>query len=494
MIENNQNSSAMKHPKGLYYLFSTEMWERFSYYGIMALMVLYMTKALGFSDKNADLIVGAYCAFTFLSPVLGGYLADKYLGYSLSVKIGGIGIFIGNVILVLPFGIKSFFLGLAFIIVGTGLLKSTVSVIVGQLYKKEDPRIDSAYTLFYMGINIGSTLAGILSYIGERVNWHYGFILSAVGMLLGLYIFWRGTKYYAPQSNEINLEKLRQKFLGVKNGVWIALGLILITGIVVYLFWMPQIIGKLMMIVSFAVPVYLIYLALKCNGKDRVRIFAILIYVFFAAVFFALYMQVTNSLILFMDRDVNRDMFGFNIPASTASLVFNTVSIIALAPVFSWLWLYMGKFKKEPSVPLKFFVGMLLIAASFGIFAYQAKLSTNGVPSSVWITLLGMIIFSMAELCVSPVGLSMIMHLSPAHLAGVLMGAWFMASAFGGYLSGVIASFADVSKEISSNIAASSSIYCGLFMKSAYVMLIFAAVFLIFIPFLARVTHSKEDN
>lgn len=489
----NNNDNAMKHPKGLYYLFSTEMWERFSYYGIMALMVLYMTKALGFSDKDADLIVGAYCAFTFLSPVLGGWLADKYLGYSLSVKIGGAGIFLGNLILILPFGIKSFFAGLAFIIMGTGLLKSTVSVIVGQLYKKDDPRIDSAYTLFYMGINIGSTLAGVLSYIGERVNWHYGFILSAAGMLLGLYVFWRGTKYYAPVSNEVYTEKLRQKFLGISAGAWIAGGLLLITGFIIYLFWMPHIIGKIMMVLSFAVPLYIIYLALKCKGVDRMRVFAILIYVFFAAVFFALYMQVNNSLILFMDRDVNRNMFGFNIPASTASLVFNTAAVVALAPVFSWVWLYMGKIKKEPSVPVKFFIGMILIAASFWVFAYQAKLSVSGIPSTIWITLLGMIVFSMAELCVSPVGLSMIIHLSPAHLTGILMGTWFLSSAFGGYLSGVIASFADVAKGAAAGVSASSAIYHGLFTKSSLAMLICAAVFLILVPFLAKITHSKEE-
>ncbi|MFH1453025.1 MAG: peptide MFS transporter [Armatimonadota bacterium] len=486
------NNNAMKHPKGLYYLFSTEMWERFSYYGIMALMVLYMTKALGFTDKDADLIVGAYCAFTFLSPVLGGWLADNYLGYSRCVKLGGMGIFLGNLVLVLPYGTKSFFIGLALIIMGTGLLKSTVSVIVGQLYPKNDPRIDSAYTLFYMGINIGSTLAGILSYIGERVNWHYGFMLSAAGMLLGLFIFWKGTKYYASVSNEVYPDKLRQKFLGISAGAWIALGLILLTGIVAYLFWNPHLTGKIMAVLSGIILIYIVYLGLKCKGNDRIRVFAILIYVLFAAVFFALYMQINNSLILFMDRDVNRNMFGFNIPASTASLVFNAAAIVLFAPVFSWLWLYLGKIKKEPSVPLKFFIGMVLIAVSFLVFAHQAKLSTSGVPSTVWWTLLGMVIFSMAELCVSPVGLSMIIHLSPEHLAGILMGAWFMSSAFGGYLSGVIASLGAVTEQAAANISASSAVYLGLFTKSFYIMLACAFIFLIFVPFLTKITHSTE--
>lgn len=483
----------LRHPAGLKLLFLTEMWERFSFYGISGILVLYLTKHLAIHSTDASLISGAYMAFTFLAPILGGYIADKLIGYVNSVIIGGVLILIGNILLAIPAGVDLVYLGLAIVAIGTGFLKSTVSVLVGQLYKETDIRRDSAYTIFYMGINLGSILAGLtISYIGEMVNWHYGFMLAALGMGLGLVIFIYGYKkgYYSEKSNIVNQQNLKRKFLMFNGAALLILGTIAITYIVFYLLSAPGNTKIVITFVSMAMLVYIALLAFKCQDKtERNQVFSILIFIITAVFFWSLYKQSFNSLAFFIDKDTDRMFMGHLLPTSLFVLVPNSVFIILLASLFAKVWISMGD--KNPSAPVKFLIGLIFTLISFATFALGAYLAMiNNQGSSMLWPILGILFLTCAELCISPVGLSIVSKMAPSRLAAFLMGAWFLASSIGSYVSGLLSSLVVLPEgEVAVKISAQA--YYDLFIKCTLGMGIIIIIYSLLIPLIKKLSDNK---
>lgn len=484
-----------KHPRGLYFLFFTEMWERFSFYGITGILVLYLTKHLNVTDGDASLVSGAYMAFTFLAPILGGWVADKLIGYVWSVSIGAILILLGNVVLALPFDLNMVYLGLAIVAIGTGFLKSTVSVLVGQLYERNDVKRDSAYTLFYMGINLGSILAGlIIAYVAEEINWHYGFALAAIGMLIGLITFLTGYKggHFSEQANIVKYDNLRRKVAFLNCAVWLVLGTIGTIFVIYTLLSDPGNTKIVITMISFGMLLYIAFLAFRSEtSTERNQMLSILVFIITAIFFWSLYKQSFNSLALFIDKDTNREFMGHMIPTSMFVLVPNSAFLIMLASLFAKMWIKLGDAGKNPSGPMKFLIGLLFTLASFATFAFGAYLAyTTGARSSMLWPLLGIFLLTCAELCISPVGLSIVSKMSPKRFAGFLMGAWFLASSIGSYVSGLLSSFVHIPKGVD-DVTVSAHAYFDLFSRCSLGMLAVIIVFAIFLPLIKRLSNEK---
>ncbi len=436
------------HPKGLAVLFFAEMWERFSYYGMRALLIFYLTKHWLFSDKEGGIIYGAYTSLVYITPVLGGYLADKYIGQRKAVMFGAVLLTLGHLFMAVegPGGqdtwhINVFWLALAFIIVGSGFLKANISVIVGQLYPRTDVRRDGAYTIFYMGINLGAALGSILcGYIGEKVGWSYGFGLAGIGMLLGLIVFIVGKPLLHGRGESPAPEKLKEQ-VGPVNFEWFLYALsILAVFVCWWLIQNQQLVGYLLGICGLALVAYVILTAvISLEAHDRDRIFAALFLIFGSILFWALFEQAGSSLNLLTDRMVDRNIFGFDVAASVFQSI-NAIYIVLFAPVLAFLWVRLGRMGLEPSASAKFGLGMIQLGAGFLVLVFGATQAGLGELTPVIYIFLIYLLHTLGELCLSPVGLSAMNRLSPANLASVIMGTWFFASAAGNYAAGLIAS------------------------------------------------------
>jgi POT family proton-dependent oligopeptide transporter len=393
------------HPRGLSTLFFTEMWERFSYYGMRAFLILYMVHALGFDDKHAGSIYGTYTASAWAAAIFGGIIADRWLGQYRSVLVGGIIITMGHFTLVfhpLPF----FYAGLALIVIGTGLLKPNVSGIVGSLYDKADARRDAGFSIFYMGINLGAALGPFIAgYFAQRVDWHLGFACAGIGMSLGLIQYVVGRKHLKPAIDRLAAQrKVAASTVAAR--------------------------------------------AAATTGSTRggftrdewKRLAAMAVFFVFAAIFWGAYEQAGSTLNLFGDRYSSTTILGFTFPSSWFQTV-QAIFVIVLAPGFAWLWTRLGR--REPSTPAKFAFGLLFIGLSF-VFLLPAAGHIQDTPgarvSPFW--LIGCyFIQELGELCLSPVGLSVFTKLSPVKIVGMMLGVWFMADAVGSKVAGSAAGF-----------------------------------------------------
>lgn len=324
-----------RYPKGLFFLFATEMWERFSFYGISAVLVLYLTTGLGLPDAQAALTSGAYMAFTFMSPMLGGFIADRVLGLRYSVTLGGALILVGNLVLAWREALPFVFAGLALVALGTGFLKATVSVMVGKLYAEGDPHRDSGYTLFYMGINLGALLAGLLMAWAARLwGWHNCFYLSSGGMALGLVAFQLGYPHYDRGSDGFRRERLLARPFGLPNVAWLAVGTAALGLVMFHLFGHPGQTKVVVTYLSLAIIAGIAGLALTRKERaERNAIFAILVIIVVAICFQSFFKQLYNSLPLFVDRDIDKTLFGVHLEASFFALVPNSLAVITLAGV-----------------------------------------------------------------------------------------------------------------------------------------------------------------
>jgi POT family proton-dependent oligopeptide transporter len=393
-------SASLRHPRGLYVLFLTEMWERFSYYGMRALLMLYLVAGidqggLGWSTESAGRLYGWYTGLVYLTPVIGGYLADKFIGTHRSLIIGGLIIAAGHFTLALPLG-WTFFVGLALIIIGTGFFKPNVSTMVGQLYGKGDPRRDAGFTIFYMGINLGALIGTfICGYLGESKDWgwHYGFGAAGVGMVAGLIVYaFLKPKYLGdigdvPAAKEIAKTRTKREPL---------------------------------------------------TRDEKSRVLAILIAAFFVIFFWTAFEQAGSSMNIFAKDFTRRDFFGFEIPASWFQSI-NAAGILILAPLFASMWLRLNRAGREPSTPAKMALGLFLLALGFVAMVIGALTTAGGqLASPIWL-FLAYTLHTMGELCLSPVGLSFVTKLAPAALASLLMGCWFLANFFANLLGGYIA-------------------------------------------------------
>jgi POT family proton-dependent oligopeptide transporter len=427
-------------------LFFAEMWERFSYYGMRALLILYLVKHWLYSDQQASVIYGAYTALVYIAPVVGGYLADRYLGQRKAVLFGAVLLTFGHFLMAVEgdggqqsAALNVFWLALSFIIVGSGFLKANISVLVGQLYPRTDIRRDPAYTIFYMGVNLGAALGSLLAgYLGQTFGWAYGFGAAGVGMLLGLVVFVRGKPELTGHGEPPDPQRLAMPVLGLRLEWLLYAASFLAVGLAWFMIQQQKLVGLLLGITGLLLVGYVLYTAVfRLPREDRDRILAALYLIIGSILFWALFEQAGASLNLFTDRSVDRTFFGWTVPAPMFQSI-NAIYIVLLAPVFAWLWLALGRRGLEPSTPAKFALGVVQVGLGFLVLVAGAKASGTGAPTPVIYILLIYLLHTTGELCLSPVGLSAMNRLTPAHLASLIMGTWFFASAAGNFAAGLI--------------------------------------------------------
>lgn len=498
------------HPKALFILFFTEMWERFSFYGMKALLIFYLTKYHLFSDDTGNLLIGSYAALVYAVPVIGGFIADKYLGFRKAIVFGGIMLVLGHLGMAYEgnaatqsitgeitrdnLALQVFYFSLAMIILGVGFLKANISSLVGELYSVGDKRRDSGFTLFYMGINLGSFLATIICvWLGETYGWSYGFGAAGVGMFFGLVTFISGKKYLMGKGESTNQPFLEKRTFGLKNEWLIYIGSVLST----LLFWQMvqnhdavsialQVAGG----VSFLYIVY--YAVTKLDGKAREQLIALTILIVFTIVFWALFEQAYTSMNLFADRILDRHIFGFEISAGQF-LSFNALFIILLAPVFAWLWVKLGKY--NPNTAVKFALALALVGLGFGALVMGINVSGVGKVAAFWL-ILAYFLHTCGELSLSPVGLSAVTKLSPVKIVGFMMGVWFLATASSEFIASLLANIAsvDTSNGLAPDLNVAKESYLKLFEYLFYTGIGFGAVLLALSPVIKKLMHGVDKE
>ena len=437
------------HPRGLSTLFFTEMWERFSYYGMRALLVLFMVDqieqgGLAFSDQTATAIYGLYTAAVYLVALPGGWIADRLTGAQRAVWLGGIVIMSGHFVLAIP-GLGTFFLGLILVVLGTGLLKPNISAIVGELYGRGDERRDAGFTIFYMGINIGAALGPLVCGLLARDNWHYGFAAAGVGMLVGLIQF-RASRAYLSSAG-LEPEHAASEG-GMRRNAWagiviclLIIGGLLVAGLTGVVRFDAVLLARGTTYVIAAVGLlYFAYLFLLggLTREERGRVVVILALFLAAAMFWAGFEQAGSSLNLFAERSTIREFGAFEIPAAWFQSL-NPIFIIVLAPLYSMLWVALARRHLNPAAPLKFAAGLMILGAGFAVMIGAARLVASGdqvLPTWLFFTYL---LHTMGELALSPVGLSSVSKLAPRRFVGQMMGVWFLAASLGSIIAGLIA-------------------------------------------------------
>jgi POT family proton-dependent oligopeptide transporter len=437
------------HPRGLATLFFTEMWERFSYYGMRGLLLLFLvanirTGGFGMTDRSGAAIYGLYVAAVYLFALPGGWIADRILGQRRAVFLGGCIIAAGHFSMAFP-TVPTFYLGLCLIVVGTGLLKPNVSAMVGDLYPEGGARRDAGFSVFYSGINLGAFAGPIIcGLLGEKVNWHAGFGAAGVGMVLGLIQYQLGSEYLGTAGlrlgalPEEDRRSRRQLAVGLSTaaGIGVILAALHLTGVL--RLTLPGFAqgAKYFMVVLAVLYFGWVLLFGGLNGPQKKRVAAIFIFFVAAVLFWAGYEQAGSSLNLFAERLTNRFILGWEMPASVLQSV-NPVFVILFAPVFGAIWLRLGA--RQPSTPAKMGFGLVALALGFFLLAWAATYTINGVRvTPLW--LVGTyFLHTVGELCLSPVGLSSVTKLSPKHLVGQMMGTWFMGTALGNLVAGLAA-------------------------------------------------------
>jgi proton-dependent oligopeptide transporter, POT family len=498
------------HPRGLFVLFFTEMWERFSYYGMRALLILYLTKHFLFGDREAGLIFGSYASLVYAMPVLGGLIADRYLGFRKAIVFGAILLVCGHFGMAFEgppavrmedqgeimrdgFYSQIFYLSLSFIIVGVGFLKANISTIVGQLYPEGDSRRDAGFTIFYMGINVGALVATLLcAYLGENYGWRYGFGMAGIGMLIGLVTFQSGRRYLRgygePPSPEMlarpaDLSFLTSPFVSSERLIYF-FGLLAVVAVWQIIQRTAEL-GLMLSLFGAVVVGWVIWFSItRCEPEERDRMLVMLVLIALSVLFWALFEQAGSSLTLFTDRNVAMgDIFTAGMFQS-----LNPLFIIMLAPVFAVMWVVLGRRQWEPSTPAKFGLGILQVGLGFAVLIFGAsQAGADGKVSVVWLALM-YLLHTTGELCLSPVGLSMVTRLSVQRIAAMMMGVWFLSSAFAAYAGGMIAGLMAIGED--GNVAQagveSLAVYVNVFEKLALVAIVLGIVVLIVSPVLHR--------
>lgn len=450
----------MTHPKGLYLLFLTEMWERFSYYGMRALFMLYLVKAILYTDAEASNIYGSFTGLVYLTPLMGGYISDRYWGNRRSIILGGILMAIGQFLLFFSASILGsshcihlLFVGLFFLCVGNGFFKPNISTMVAQLYPEKDPRIDSAFTIFYMGINVGAffspLVCGSLGDTGNPADFRWGFFAAGVGMLVGVLTFVLFKNRYlvtpegktvggVPERTALNDGKDASSTSKRSVGRVVAIAAMAYVALcIVFVKVLGQdVIGALIFSACFVVPAYIISEP-SLTAKERRKIFVIYILAFFVVFFWAAYEQAGASITLFTEYDVDRTIGG-KVVSTSYFQALNPIYIVIFAPIVSVVWTWLEKKGIHFSICQKQALGILLLTASFCILAYATSNQQPGIGVSMLWVVFFYSIYTLGELCLSPIGLSMVAKLSPARFVSLLMGVWFMSSAAAQKLCGTL--------------------------------------------------------
>lgn len=484
------------HPKGLFVLFFAEMWERFSYYGMRALLIFYLTKWWLFEDGKANLIYGAYASLVYITPMLGGYMADRWLGQRKAVQFGAILLTIGHCLMAVEGdagghtvnpAIDVFWLALSFIIVGSGFLKANISVMVGQLYRLTDERRDGAYTIFYIGVNLGAFIGTIIAgWLGETYGWAYGFGAAGIGMLLGLIVFVLGRSKLLGRGEPPEPARLARPVLGMRFE-WLLYALSLCaTGVVWVVIQYQDLVGSLMLVSGAVLLIYIFYVTLtQLDAHARDRMFAILFLLLLQPVFWSLFEQAGGSMNLFTDRYVDRSILGFDVPASLYQSI-NPFYIMLLGPVFAWAWTALGKRGLEPSTPAKFGLALVQAGLSFLVLVWGAQAVGIANPTPALFVFLLYLLQTTGELCLSPVGLSAMNRLAPMQMASLIMGAWFFATAGGQFIAGKIG---EATGAEGGNGDAAKELVLDIYTRIGWVGIGIGVAVLLVAPFVKRLMH-----
>jgi POT family proton-dependent oligopeptide transporter len=466
------NNTKASHPKGLYFLFFTEMWERFSYYGMRAIFILFMTKVLLMSDAEASEIYGSYTGLVYLTPLLGGYLCDKYLGNRRSIVVGGFLMAVGQFFMFLSAsvgqdgGIGLMWTGLTALIIGNGFFKPNISTMVGQLYPDNDRRIDSAFTIFYMGINLGAFFSPLVCSSFGDYKW--GFLAACIGMLVGLltFVLFQKTHLMSEEGKQIGLPV---KPMDLKS-MLLTLGSI---GIIFFMLNFKQWFKSDTDIISYFIYGSMILMPIliltdkSLKKHETYRIIVIFILAFFVIFFWGAFEQAGASLTLFADRQTDRYVGSWEMPAEYFQSI-NPLAVIALAPLFTVLWGFLYKRRLEPSSPTKMAWGLALVAMGYAVIAFAVHGLGLGDKVSMW-WLVGLyVIHTMGELCLSPIGLSMVSKLAPLRLSSLMMGTWFLANAAANKFAGTLSALIPPSGQAAEGAAVKYPSFLGIQITNLY--------------------------
>lgn len=496
------------HPVGLYVLFFTEMWERFSFYGMKALLLFYLTRYHLFTDSDGYLLLGSYAALVYSMPVLGGHLADKYIGFRKAIIFGAILLVLGHLGMAYEghqatmvdgvvqrdvFALQVFYFSLALIVMGVGFLKSNISSIVGELYTKNDPRRDSGFTIFYMGINVGALLATIICvYLGEEYGWGYGFGAAGVGMFLGLIVFILGKPYLEGKGESLNPDIIRTKKFGIKIEHWIYILAVLGVFVVWQMVQSHSVVQTILMVAGAGSLAYIIYYAVKFLDKiARERLIALTILILFTIVFWALYEQAYMSLNLFAERVIDLNVFGFELKPGWF-LGLNAFFIITLAIPFARLWVWLDKKNLNPSTSYKFAYALILVGLGFGALVLGGHLSGEAGKVAAYWLVIAYLLHTCGELSLSPIGLSVVTKLSPAKIVGFMMGVWFLATASSEFIAAIVSDMASVSLEEKGNFALAKAGYINLYEYLFYAGIASGIILILFTPFIRKLMHGVK--
>jgi POT family proton-dependent oligopeptide transporter len=497
------------HPRGLLVCFTTELWERFSFYGMKFLLLLYLTKYHLFSDSKGLEVLGSYAALVYAMPVIGGLLADRYLGMRKAVVLGGLLLVLGHFgmamegeqarseggLIVQDQGaLQVFYLSLALIVIGVGFLKPNISTIVGRLYGQDDPRRDAGFTIFYMGINLGAFAATLLcGYLGETFGWRYGFGAAGIGMLVGLATFLRGQRHLHGQAEPRDPALLQQRSpLGISKELTIYLCALVAVGVAWQMLQFHGAVGKLLNVMAVVVVLGLgWFIATKCNRVERSRMIVLMVLTMSSVVFWALFEQSAASMTLYADRVMDRNILGFELTASQFGAM-NAFFIFLFAPLFAWLWTALGRRGREPSTPVKFALGIAQAGLGFGALVVGAASPDEaGLVAGYWMVL-AYLLHTTGELCLSPVGLSAVTKLAVPSVVGVMMGSWFLATAYSEFIAVQLSKLAAVETAdgMATDIGAALAGYTELFSDLCYTGLGVAALLLLVTPVLKKMMHG----
>ena len=435
-LENIQNFKG-KYPKQLWYLFLTEMWERFCFYGMRGVLAIFMVSQLSLTDKESNLKYGAIQAFVYAFTFIGGIFADKILGFKKSLFFGGIVMIAGN--LIIAFSPQDmFYFGITLSIIGTGFFKPNISSMVGALYKEDDPRRDAGFGLFYSGINIGALLGGaVCVYLGKYHSWNLAFLSAAIVMIIGLITFAFTKKTLGPIGDSPLLHlpdaKRKSREMMVYVGSLISIPLILI---------MVKNTAYTDMFMYTIGPVAIIYFLFELmklqSAAEKSKLIAAFLFIAFSILFWAFFEQSGGSLSLFAANNLSDSLLFFHIDPNIVNNTANSLFVILFSPLVGLLWIWMNKRKLEPNTVIKFGLGFLFLSAAFYVFYYTRFFVDAEGITSLNIFALAYLVITLGELCLSPIGLSIITKLSPKHLSGMMMGLWFLGSAYGQYAAGIL--------------------------------------------------------
>lgn len=470
-----------KQPKGLYVLFLTEMWERFGFYTLAGLFVLYMTQDLKVTDDTATLLFGAFASFLYITPLIGGYLADRLIGFRSAILLGALIMSAGY--LSLTIGDASLIpVSLGILIVGNGFFKPNTSALLGHLYDENDPRLESGFTIFYLGINVGSFTAFLIAgWIATEIGYNWAFGLAGIGKLIAFLTFAFGQRWLKDAGRAPHPEVLKERHFGIPVFGLVLIGCIATAAIATFFMMHDVAAGEVLAVVGVLAFTYFIYEGWREGRNIRRRIIALAILSAFSIVFWAVYMEVDSSFMLFVERSVDRTILDLTIPP-TAFQAFNPLFILTLGMPLAALWIWLAKRGHNPSIPLKFVMGLFLIGACFFVLVLGIATSTDKVPWE-WLILF-FFLFTLGEMVLSPVGLAMVSDLAPRNLTGLAMGIWYLATAGGLYLSGVLADVAAVPKD--TKAVATNDIYESGFSIYGWIGVASGVLLLVMVPWLKR--------